>query len=791
MSDPRPEAPAELSSVDLRVLFRALISGKWWILAAGVVFALGSAFVVFTSGMTFAAKGSLFVTSDANLGASVGSMDMFGWDASMKLATEIEVIRSRDLVSAAIERSGLNASLSSPGRRAVVRFWDWYWSRRDMRLMAPELDVTHAVLDDELERAELTITFREGGKYDVADASGTRVEGVLGVQTILPQARFKLTALHPPAVNEQRILSLRATRTVFESLGRRFTARIPDTADRMANIIQVAFVDSTPHRAQKFVNAVMETYLDERMKWKIAAANATEAFVAAQLEKLGASLERNESDLASFKTSTGFVIPEEEASKLLSELASYEQQRTTLRLDIASIEQFAKRLKDPDVPLEAFMFGESGDAVLQDMSRQLATAQQELKKLAERMTSGAPELKSAQAFVDRQRQMVQSYLETRLERLRQQVKGIDRIVQDMNEKVGRIPGAQKQILSLERSREVIAKLYTFLLERQQEAAINKASTLLGSRVLEVAVLPRREESPKIVEIFQLGLVGLVTGALLVFVLFLLRTTFHVEVEVRETFPNTTILAQVPHRVVPGGAEALEMRGAFLQGLRALRANLYFLARPGQNVLLVTSASPAEGKTLMSTSIARILALDGKRVLLVDADLYAGRHAKTFNLGVEGISDFVRNRDDWRGYVRAIDNQLSVLGRGSKTRLSAELLSSPEFVRAMGEAKTEYDFIVIDSPPFPLTADALLLSRVADLTLSVIRLGQGSRRATIEHIARLGPAVKTHAIVVNDVSLADSYGYGYAYRYAYGSYKAYAATTGEAPPPPPPKPRAEA
>ncbi|MBI4821015.1 MAG: polysaccharide biosynthesis tyrosine autokinase [Deltaproteobacteria bacterium] len=770
---------AELSTVELRVFVQALLTGRWILLGAALLVAAAFAFLTLRATMVFTAKGSLYIAPQADFGTSpTSAFDFYGFDASSRLATEIEILRSREIVRSAIEHSGLNASVREAGVEPV-RFLKWLTSGRELSLLEPRIDVRDVRLDERVGTAKFEVVFAQGGLFEISGKSG-KTAGRLGAPVKLPGLTITLASSSTPAAGRSIELAVQSSDRAFEFIGKRLATKIPDSDNRWANVITLTFTDASPFQAQRFVNAMMGAYLEERLRWKIQVAEATESFVAMQIGKLGESLDRSENQLATYKSSSGFVIPEEEASKLLQELGRYEEQRTGLRLQISAIEGLADALKRPDAPIEAFMIGETPDAVLQELSKQLAAAQQELKKLSERMTEGAPEVRMAQALVERQRQMVQTYLATRLERLRQQLKSLDRVVNDLDARVGQIPAAQRELLSLERSREVVAKLYTFLLEKQQEAALTKASTLLGSRVLESALVPRAEDGPSILRIPQGFMVGLVLGAIVVLLRFFFRTTFHSQTEIREAFPTATFLAQVPRHVSKDGSEptvGADMAGPFLEAFRTLRANLYFLAKSGQKVVLVSSASPGDGKTLLSSSMAASLAMDGKSVLLIDADLRAGRQHRLLKLeDTAGLADALRGAADWKELCRTVEvgtTAMTVLTKGTKGRASAELLGSPAFAGLLEEARETYDFIVVDSPPFPLTADALLLTRVTDMLLSVIRLGRGSRRASIEHVTRLSSAAKIHAIIVNDASLTDSYGYAYGYAYS-SSYARYHA-----------------
>src|SRR5690606_39080712 len=114
---------------------------------------------------------------------------------------------------------------------------------------------------------------------------------------------------------------------------------------------------------------------------------------------------------------------------------------------------------------------------------------QEHKRLTEQFTPDYPLVREAKAALDAQLNAVRSYVNNRLMRAREQVTSLDAAIEGYNEKLKDLPDAELKLATLTQETDVYSKLYQFILERQQQAALTKASTISNSRVLDAPILP--------------------------------------------------------------------------------------------------------------------------------------------------------------------------------------------------------------------------------------------------------------------------------------------------------------
>jgi polysaccharide biosynthesis transport protein len=216
--------------------------------------------------------------------------------------------------------------------------------------------------------------------------------------------------------------------------------------------------------------------------------------------------------------------------------------------------------------------------------------------------------------------------------------------------------------------------------------------------------------------------------------------------------------------------------AFAESFRALRTTL-LLSAPGQapKVLVITSAVPGEGKSTTASNIAVVLAQYQRRVLLVDADMRRATLQTRLGIGgdeglsrcLTGVSDFASSR---------VPNpnlpSLDMLFSGQRPPYPAELLGSDQMRSLIEQWRSEYDHIVIDTPPVLGLSDAVILSTMADAVLLVARCAKTSRQSLSrarDILARVN--ARTVGMVLNDLDLNSAAHYGY-YGYYGDAYKSY-------------------
>ena len=154
--------------------------------------------------------------------------------------------------------------------------------------------------------------------------------------------------------------------------------------------------------------------------------------------------------------------------------------------------------------------------------------------------------------------------------------------------------------------------------------------------------------------------------------------------------------------------------------RLLRTNIQYINKDEKSTaIMLTSTTPANGKTFVTANLAITLAQANKRVILVDSDIRKPRLHKVFELENElGLSDYLSNSTDGL-YIRKTNvENLSIVTAGTMVNNPSELIGQEKFKKTIEALKEKYDYVIIDSSPILMVTDSILVSRVVDATILI-------------------------------------------------------------------------
>jgi capsular exopolysaccharide synthesis family protein len=215
----------------------------------------------------------------------------------------------------------------------------------------------------------------------------------------------------------------------------------------------------------------------------------------------------------------------------------------------------------------------------------------------------------------------------------------------------------------------------------------------------------------------------------------------------------------------------DSRSEIAEQFRTLRTNLQFLMpNPSEKFIMTTSSMGGEGKSFIAMNLACVLAISGKKVLLMELDLRKPGISSTLNMdNTSGFSNYIVSEAKVTDIIKPSDIHPNcyLIGSGSLPPNPAELLVHDKVSELFNEVRNQFDYIVIDCSPVGLVTDALLLSKYADLVLYVVRQRFTYKKQIniIQGIAN-DRKFKKIDIIFNDVKPIPGYGYGYGYSYGY-------------------------
>ncbi len=566
-------------------------------------------------------------------------------------------------------------------------------------------------------------------------------------------------------------------------------------------LLLISFRSPDPVLAAQVANAIANSYIEHTYQIRFRSSASLSSFMERQLEELRAKMERSSAALAQFERELNVINPEEKTTILSARLLQLNTEYTQAQADRVSKEAAFNSVKGG--VLEAAQVSSQGEALKKLLERR-DEAQEAFARVKTHYGPNHPEYRKAATQLSQVQVQVDSTrlsISRRVEIEYQQAVNRERMLQKAFEVVkaesDRLNARSFEYQNLKREAEADKRLYAELVQKIREAGINAGFQTSAIRLADQARPALKPVFPN----FKLNLaLAFLCSSLLAVGAALLSDALDATVrdpeQVRRTL-GTEVIGNLPlvkpwrgHLALPApsapGAHALACNGAlqpagrhasatdsFSESIRTLRNSILLGSSNGPlHSLLITSATPSEGKTTTAVHLALAHAQQKIRTLLIDADLRRPGVHRLLRLPEDvGLSSVLADGHDWRTCLLALDGvpDLAILTAGKPTRRAADLIGSglPALV---AEAAREYDLVVVDSPPLLGFPEPLQIAAVVDGVVLITVAGRTPRKAiagALNTLARV--RARTLGLVLNAVTndLSDYSYYGY-----YGKYYKY-------------------
>lgn len=538
----------------------------------------------------------------------------------------------------------------------------------------------------------------------------------------------------------------------------KISTRVPAEA---GSVLLISFEDNNPLRAAEIVNAVTRAYQEQNIEQKTAEAERTLKFIDLQLEAINKALKKSQSNLEKFKKGNIVVDITQKVSITTDKLSEYQSQVQELEIRqnvLSNLQEYMKKNKDiSGIALGANNFVDANLAAMVAEVKNLAVRR---KSLLTEFTELHPDVIKISESIESMRQSILFTIKNNLSVINQQKSSVLKIIQGYEKSLEALPEQEQKLANLTRSAMVNEKVYSYLLEKRAETAILRSSTVSKTRIIDSAEVPAYPIKPNRT---VLSIVGLLAGMFLGVLIALVKERIANTITSRDDVENSTTTPI--YGVIPF-VKNKKSTSAVLEAYRALRTNLEFMRTDiAYQTLVVTSMVSGEGKTTVSTNLARILASTGKKVLLVDLDMRRANLSKFFDLDNEmGISTLLsRKHTIFQVVKQDVQEGVDVMPAGPVPPNPSELIMSEYAKEILTKLRSSYDFIVLDSPPVGLVTDSSILMHRVDASLFVMRQNY-TKREFVKHFNKIVADHKIDhiGIVLNGVDLKSNYGYGNKY-----------------------------
>jgi uncharacterized protein involved in exopolysaccharide biosynthesis/Mrp family chromosome partitioning ATPase len=503
--------------------------------------------------------------------------------------------------------------------------------------------------------------------------------------------------------------------------------------DGRSYTILVSFTSGSPERAARIANAVAETYLADQVRTKAMAIVRARDWLGEKLIKMRQELEISEAAVDDFRRQSGLIeargatVPAQRLSELNTQLVD-------ARLERARAEAKLQAARESETETISDVL--ASPLILQ-LRKDMAQINSEIAENRDHSTLYKLNVLDARAAVVR-KQMSQEMkrilasLAGEVQAARKKEAQLTLSFQQMESQLSNAAHSGVRLNQLQREADANRSIYDTFLTRYKQTMEQEGLAAADARLVSRAEPPKIAKYPKKLQFLLLGTFGgLAIGAALAFARERLdrRVLQASEVEAVTGIPVFGLLPKVPRwrGLQPQDYPVKDPRSRFCAAL--VRIHTALQAPKSSNrgqVILVTSAKPADGKTAFCTSLARSLAKDRTRVLVIDADPFRSRVASAF-----GASAFPNFGPGLEHGVRLCDIVLSDAKSAAHFIAAPNeddfqlLLHSGGFAALLEEARRAYDVVIIDTPPVMTSAVSAVLGRCADTCLFLVRWGRTS------------------------------------------------------------------
>lgn len=546
--------------------------------------------------------------------------------------------------------------------------------------------------------------------------------------------------------------------------------------NRQVTTIDLSLSTTIPKKGEDILNDLMTQYIKANIEERNKTADSTMAFIDNRILLIGRELKDVEHDIQIFKQKNNIADIGEQSKALVDNASDFYKQTSTVDVQLQVVQALEQYLIDDKnhkriVPTTLI----TQDAGFISLVGKYNTLQIERDKALLSSTTNNPVIQNMDEQIYNLRQDILNNITNQKTALLLSRKKLRIETGLFQNEIKKVPEKERAFLEYARQQKVKEELYLFLLQKKEETAITKSSSIASARIIDAAQSQALPYFPKKILIF---LLASLIGIALPFIFLYIKETASIRVANQadiEKLTQVPIIGEIGH--VDNYANNIikkDPRAPIAEQFRAIRTNLQFiLPNANDKVLMTTSSMSGEGKSFVAINLANIFALAGKKVVLVELDL---RKPKvSINLGLDnskGFSNYIISDMEVASIIKpsGMHENFFVVSSGPIPPNPAELIMHQKMKTFIHELKNNFDIIIIDTAPIGLVTDAQLLSNYIDATLYLVRQGYTYKRQLgIPEDIYINKKMKNIYIIVNDVKKADSYGYGYGYRY--GAYDA--------------------
>lgn len=768
------------------LLLDYLANWKWFALSV-VLCAIGAYFYIATIVPTYQVNASIYLNNESTQSKEAFALNPENPLLNMKNfidETELEILKSRNNVIKIVDSLRMAYSYWRVGNlRDIPMYND--------RAIDAEMD---SIALNDLENP-ITITVSNSskeGKYDIeATTVFNEIEENKKLDAVDLPCTVDLTCGSVTVTRVEQVPELEGTQKVIVRNPRDVAQTLSSSlniefAEKAPTIVRISYDTPIPREGTDVINTLVDFYNRQIIADKNASALQTEAFILDRLVMINDELRDVEQRLQDYRQAHNISDLQQQVTTNLATTKSTQNQLAEIEAEatiINDIENTIRKANNYD-PLPAVTTNTTLNQVIVKYNQKISR----LTRMLETSTPDNPLVRTLQEELTRDKADILQSVASVKRGIQARRRNVAAIEGQSQSQLSALPPVDKGLQEIFREQQVKVNIYTFLLQKREEIALQKTLATPTARLIDDPS-STGPVSPRRMVIYFLALIlGLAIPAAIIF---LKRFFFPIykDQEELQRLTNVPIIGEIStdtskddKAIVVGPNVSTPIAELF----RLLRNNIGF-TKNGANkkVILVTSSISGEGKTFVATNLALTYALTGKKVVVVGMDIRRPVLAHKFGLNnQQGVTTFLSGQvADINSLLHKSDlsDNLYILPAGPVPPNPNELLLSENMGRMMAQLRDDFDYVILDTAPIGVISDSFLIIPYSDIQLYVTRASYSTKSCLkVLHQAIRDNRLSDPYIVLNGVDInsgsysyrkyghyyrgsSSTYGYGYATR----------------------------
>lgn len=739
----------------------------WPLFVLGIIVCLFGAFVYLRyAPKVYSINTVLLIKDQKSSGPAAGGdllneLDLFG--NSKVVDNEIEILKSKTLMRKVVERLNLSVNFAAEGR---IKTTDIYSNK--------PVDIQPIQVDQKWYGHKWSLSFPNSDNYVLEEEnSGQKISGrlnkiernalgVLKVQKLvqdpkLNEFKIQISFVDPKAVADQYLAQLSVTLT-----------------SKQSTVLTLGLESTEAERGEDILNTLVQVYNEAALADKNRTTQSTLAFIDERLKLITGELTGVEKDVESFKSSRGLTDLSNDANLFLEGVKINDAKLNEINLQLSVIRDIEAYVRSKSAQGKLPNTFGINDPVLIGQITELAELQLKRDQLLATTTMDNPLVAPLLKQIETTRAGIISSVANIAQTLEVSRLNLEGNNSKFQSAIKKIPGQERQLISIKRQQAIKESLYLYLLQKKEEAALSYASAVADSRTVDPAFSSNQPVKPKRQLIY---LISIMAGIMLPLAFLYVRDILNDKVESSSDLSNLTSAPIIGGINYNEGSESIVVqensRKAIAEQFRSIRTNMQYLhgknTAGSGNVTLFTSGMSGEGKSFVAINLGTALAMSGRKTVLLELDLRKPKISKYLEVDHNfGLSNFLIGKANIDEIVRPLDvhQNLFIISSGPIPPNPSELLVGLEMDTLIDYLRSNFDEILIDSPPIGLVTDAQILSRFTDVTIYLVRENV-TFKEQVKNLQLLyeGKKFPKLNVILNGVRgggkrYGSSYGYGY-------------------------------